>query len=89
MAICYIDAFAGLAGDMLVGAFADAGANRDAITAALQGLATGGSVTWDTVSRRGLAATKDGDEVHSKPPIESWRSVQRLTLSVSVRGHRV
>ena len=58
MAICYIDAFSGLAGDMLVGAFADAGASRDAITAALSSLATGGSVSWDTVQRRGIAATK-------------------------------
>jgi uncharacterized protein (TIGR00299 family) protein len=56
--ICYIDAFSGLAGDMLVGAFADAGADRDAISSALASLATGGSVTWDRVQRRGMAASK-------------------------------
>jgi uncharacterized protein (TIGR00299 family) protein len=56
--ICYIDAFSGLAGDMLVGAFADAGANRDAISSGLASLATGGSVTWDLVQRRGMAASK-------------------------------
>ena len=39
---CYIDAFSGLAGDMLVGAFADAGADRETISEALGGLATGG-----------------------------------------------
>ena len=58
MAICYIDAFSGLAGDMLVGAFADAGADRDTISAALTGLATGGSIAWDRVQRRGMAASK-------------------------------
>ncbi len=58
MAICYIDAFSGLAGDMLVGALADAGASRQAITAALSSLATGASISWDTVQRRGIAATK-------------------------------
>ncbi len=58
MPICYIDAFSGLAGDMLVGAFADAGADRDAISSALASLATGGSITWDRVQRRGLAASK-------------------------------
>jgi pyridinium-3,5-bisthiocarboxylic acid mononucleotide nickel chelatase len=56
--ICYIDAFSGLAGDMLVGAFADAGADRDAISSALASLATGGSITWDRVQRRGMAASK-------------------------------
>jgi hypothetical protein len=56
--ICYIDAFSGLAGDMLVGAFADAGADRDAISQALMSLATGGSVTWEQVQRRGMSATK-------------------------------
>ena len=56
--ICYLDAFSGLAGDMLVGAFADAGADRDAISRALAGLATGGSIEWDRVQRRGMTATK-------------------------------
>jgi uncharacterized protein (TIGR00299 family) protein len=56
--ICYIDAFSGLAGDMLVGAFADAGADRDAITQALASLATGAEISWETVQRRGLAAAK-------------------------------
>jgi uncharacterized protein (TIGR00299 family) protein len=56
--ICYLDAFSGLAGDMLVGAFADAGADRDAISCALTGLATGGVIEWDRVQRRGMSATK-------------------------------
>src|SRR5271165_3031776 len=43
---------------MLVGAFADAGADRDAISCALAGLATGGSIEWDRVQRRGMSATK-------------------------------
>ena len=56
--ICYIDAFSGLAGDMLVAALADAGADRDAITRALQSLATEGAFSWEQVKRRGMAAAK-------------------------------
>lgn len=56
--ICYIDAFSGLAGDMLVAALADAGADRDAITRALQSLATEGAFTWEQVKRRGMSAAK-------------------------------
>jgi uncharacterized protein (TIGR00299 family) protein len=56
--ICYIDAFSGLAGDMLVAALADAGADRDAITRALQSLATEGSFAWEQVKRRGMSAAK-------------------------------
>ena len=56
--ICYIDAFSGLAGDMLAGALADAGADRDAITRALQSLNTEGEIAWEQVRRRGMAATK-------------------------------
>ena len=43
---------------MLVGAFADAGADRETITRGLSALATGGFVSWDRVQRRGMAATK-------------------------------
>ena len=43
---------------MLTGAFADAGADREEISRALASLATGGSITWDRVQRRGMAATK-------------------------------
>jgi uncharacterized protein (TIGR00299 family) protein len=43
---------------MLVAAFADAGASRDAISEALASLATGGSIAWDRVQRRGMAASK-------------------------------
>ena len=56
--ICYIDAFSGLAGDMLVAALADAGADRTAITRALESLSTEGAFTWESVKRRGIAAAK-------------------------------
>jgi hypothetical protein len=56
--ICYIDAFSGLAGDMLVAALADAGADRDAITRSLKSLAPEGEVAWEDVRRRGMAAAK-------------------------------
>jgi uncharacterized protein (TIGR00299 family) protein len=56
--ICYIDAFSGLAGDMLVGALADAGADPHAISRALESLSLGAAFEWDQVKRRGIAATK-------------------------------
>ena len=43
---------------MLVGAFADAGADRNSISHALEAFATGASFTWDRVQRRGIRATK-------------------------------
>ncbi|HWF10284.1 MAG TPA: nickel pincer cofactor biosynthesis protein LarC [Bryobacteraceae bacterium] len=56
--ICYIDAFSGLSGDMLVGALADAGAERDAISHALESFAIGASIDWARVHRRGIGAAK-------------------------------
>ena len=58
MKICYIDAFSGLSGDMLVGALADAGADRNAISRALESFAIGAAIEWDRVQRRGIAALK-------------------------------
>jgi pyridinium-3,5-bisthiocarboxylic acid mononucleotide nickel chelatase len=56
--ICYIDAFSGVAGDMLVGALADAGADRNAITHALDSLGLGATIQFERVTRGGLSAAK-------------------------------
>jgi len=55
---CYIDAFSGLAGDMLVGALADAGADQTAIARSLESLAPEAAIEWARVKRRGISATK-------------------------------
>ncbi|HEY1339141.1 MAG TPA: nickel pincer cofactor biosynthesis protein LarC [Bryobacteraceae bacterium] len=55
---CYLDAFSGISGDMLVGALADAGADQTAIAAAVHSLATGATVSFEKVKRTGIAATK-------------------------------
>ncbi len=43
---------------MTVGALADAGADRDAIAAAIHSLAVGATVSFETVKRQGIGATK-------------------------------
>jgi hypothetical protein len=55
---CYLDAFSGISGDMTVGALADAGADRDAISSAIHSLAAGATVSFETVKRQGIGATK-------------------------------
>jgi pyridinium-3,5-bisthiocarboxylic acid mononucleotide nickel chelatase len=56
--ICYLDAFSGISGDMTVGALADAGADRDAIAAAIHSLNVGATVSFESVKRQGIGATK-------------------------------
>ena len=58
MRICYLDAFSGISGDMLVGALVDAGADSRAITDALHSLSAGASVSFEKVKRCGIGATK-------------------------------
>ena len=54
----YVNCSAGVAGDMLLGALVDAGADPDAVAAALGGLGVDGyAVTFERVQRGGIAAT--------------------------------
>jgi pyridinium-3,5-bisthiocarboxylic acid mononucleotide nickel chelatase len=55
---CYLDAFSGISGDMLVGALADAGADQKAISEAISALEIGAAVSFERVRRRGIGATK-------------------------------
>jgi uncharacterized protein (TIGR00299 family) protein len=56
--LCYLDAFSGISGDMLVGALADAGADQTAIIDALASLETGATLSFERVKRCGIGATK-------------------------------
>jgi pyridinium-3,5-bisthiocarboxylic acid mononucleotide nickel chelatase len=58
MKICYLDAFSGISGDMLVGALADAGADRQRLTEGIEALGTGAALRFEKTKRRGIEATK-------------------------------
>ncbi len=58
MKICYLDAFSGISGDMLVGALADAGADQTALLQGLSPIAQGAALSFEKVKRCGIGATK-------------------------------
>ena len=59
MTVAYIDCFAGIAGDMLLGALLDAGASEERVRRALQSLGLGGwELEVSEVIRAGLRATR-------------------------------
>ena len=67
MQICYLDAFSGLSGDMLVGALADAGADTNILSDSLRSLDPHAEISFEKTRRREIGATKFRVTVQHSP----------------------
>ena len=88
----WIDASAGVAGDMLLGALLDAGASLDVVQRAVEAVVAGSvSVETHQVTRAGMRATKADVVMRvDDPPHRDWRTIARMVaeadLDERVRG---
>lgn len=76
----WFDISAGVAGDMLLGALLDAGADAPSVQSAIDAVAPGSvQVTTDTVTRGGQRATKARVRVLVEdPPHRSWATIRTM-----------
>ncbi|GAA2863527.1 UPF0272 protein Cgl2470/cg2715 [Actinoplanes cyaneus] len=82
----WIDASAGVAGDMLLGALLDAGARLEAVQAAIDAVVPGSiRVSTTEVTRAGLRAGKAHVEaVTDSPPHRTWTSIRALLAGAAL-----
>jgi pyridinium-3,5-bisthiocarboxylic acid mononucleotide nickel chelatase len=78
--VAYVNCAAGVAGDMLLGALIDAGADPTAVTAALDGLGLDGyTLSFERTQRGGIAATQavvtDSGAAHAHRPVRAIRQL--------------
>ena len=91
----WIDASAGLAGDMLLGALVDAGADLASVSRAIETVVPGAvALETQTVTRAGMRAVKiDVRVLVDDPPHRTWRTIRDLLtagdLPASVRDNAV
>src|SRR6478672_7865217 len=76
----WVDASAGVAGDMLLGALLDAGASLEAVQRAVDAVVSGSvAVETASVTRAGMRATKaDVRMLVDDPPHRDWTTVRRM-----------
>jgi uncharacterized protein (TIGR00299 family) protein len=75
--LLYIDCVGGVAGDMLLGALLDAGADIDAVRAGLDGLGVDGlELVTEPAVRHGIAATRAIVRADDDQPHRHWTSIR-------------
>ncbi|MEZ0491445.1 nickel pincer cofactor biosynthesis protein LarC [Kineococcus sp. TBRC 1896] len=86
MSHVWVDASAGVAGDMLLGALLDAGADLAAVRVAVRAVAGDAvSVRAERVTRAGLAATKAHVDLHDEdPPHRTWTTVRGMLAAADL-----
>lgn len=79
MKTAYFQCFAGISGDMTLGALVDAGLNWEEFQSGLAGLAIGGyQITRQEVKKNGIRATRVIVEVQDKQPHRHLADIQKI-----------